>query len=244
MTSGALARVIRGAAERGGPAPDAERCDLCGAPVPADHRHLLNTGADAGTAPPPTGEADAGASGGADAGASGGTDAGVGAGPVPPGVGPAAGRMLCACRPCSVLFAREAASEGHYRLIPQRRTRLEPVSTAALGVPVGLAFFVPHADGRVHAHYPSPAGPTQWELDPEAWQEAVRESPPLATLAADVEALLVNTVQGRREHWIVPVDDCFRMVAVVRREWRGLTGGSRVWPEIDRFFAELTERSG
>ncbi|MGY1438965.1 DUF5947 family protein [Streptomyces reniochalinae] len=232
MTSGALARVIRTAAERGGPAPDTERCDLCGAPVPADHRHLLDTGTDGGTQDPPAGGPGAGARTG------GVTGGGTGE------AGPAGGHMLCACRPCSVLFAREAASEGHYRLIPQRRTRLEPVPTAPLGVPVGLAFFVPHADGGVHAHYPSPAGPTQWELDPEAWQGAVRECPALATLAADVEALLVNTVQGRRQHWIVPVDDCFRMVAVVRREWRGLTGGSRVWPEIDRFFAELTEQSG
>ncbi|UNS99880.1 DUF5947 family protein [Streptomyces tubbatahanensis] len=223
MTSGALARMIR-TAQRGGPAPDTEACDLCGAPVPADHRHLLNTGTDGGAEDLPAGEEGTGARTG--------------------GEGPAGGRMLCACRPCSVLFAREAASEGHYRLIPQRRARLEPVSTAALGVPVGLAFFVPHADGGVHAHYPSPAGPTRWEPDPEAWQGAVRECPPLATLAADVEALLVNTVQDRRQHWIVPIDDCFRMVAVVRREWRGLTGGSRVWPEIDRFFAELTERPG
>lgn len=66
--------------------------------------------------------------------------------------------------------------------------------------------------------------------------------PQLRTLATDVEALLVNTARGRRHHWIVPLDDCFRMVAVLRREWRGLSGGSRVWPAIDRFFAELTEQ--
>ena len=80
-----------------------------------------------------------------------------------------ADQVLCACRPCSVLFVRDAASEGHYRLIPHRRERLAPVPTAALGVPVGLAFFVPRADGSVRAHYPSPAGPTRWEVDSEAW---------------------------------------------------------------------------
>lgn len=149
--------------------------------------------------------------------------------------------VLCACRPCSLLFVREAASEGHYRLIPERRVRLEPVATASLGVPVGLAFFVPRAEGGVVAHYPSPAGPTRWEIDPADWHAVVAERAPLATLEPDVEALLVNTAWGREEHWIVPLDDCYRMVAVVRREWKGLSGGSRVWPEIDRFFADLTE---
>jgi hypothetical protein len=27
---------------------------------------------------------------------------------------------------------------------------------------------------------------------------------------------------------------------VIRQEWRGLSGGSRVWPAVDRFFEELT----
>ncbi|MCF6521946.1 DUF5947 family protein [Streptomyces sp. JJ36] len=152
------------------------------------------------------------------------------------------GEALCACRACSLLFTRDAASEGHYRLIPERRVRLDPVPTDGLGVPVGLAYFVPRADGAVIAHYPSPAGATQWEADPAAWRDVVAACPALESLTADVEALLVNTARGRREQWIVPVDDCFRLVAVVRREWRGLSGGDRVWPEIERFFTELTER--
>jgi hypothetical protein len=150
--------------------------------------------------------------------------------------------VLCACRPCSVLFVSEAAGDGHYLLVPRRRLRLPPVPTAPLGIPVGLAFFLPHTDGTVTAHYPSPAGAGQWEVDRAGWRQVCDACPPAATLAAEVEALLVNTARERREHWIVPVDDCFRLVALVRREWRGLSGGSRVWPEIDRFFAQLTER--
>jgi hypothetical protein len=94
----------------------------------------------------------------------------------------------------------------------------------------------------VTAHYPSPAGAARWEADPEAWRDVVAQCPPLATLEPDVEALLVNTARSAEEHWIVPIDDCFRMVALVRREWRGLSGGSRVWPAVDQFFAELTEQ--
>ena len=195
MTTGALERVIRRAGTRRAEA--AEHCDLCNVPVPAGHRHLLDT---------------------------------------------ERGEVMCACQACSLLFVRDAASEGHYRLVPQRRIRLAPVSTEALGVPVGLAYFVVRTDGAVVAHYPSPAGPTQWEVDAEAWRDLVDRCAELRSLQTDVEALLVNTARGQQHHWIVPIDDCFRVVAVVLREWKGLSGGSRVWPELERFFAELREQ--
>lgn len=151
--------------------------------------------------------------------------------------------VRCACGPCSVLFAEDGAGGGHYRLVPQRRVRLLRVDTAALGVPVGLVFFVPRADGTVTAEGPSPAGAMRWEVDAAVWRQLTTRLPELASMEPDVEALLVNTVQGLDHHWIVPVDDCFRMLAVVRREWRGLSGGGRVWPAVEEFFAELTEQN-
>jgi hypothetical protein len=150
--------------------------------------------------------------------------------------------VQCACRACALLFSPGGASEGHYRLVPRRRLRLPPVPTDALGVPVGLAFFVRGADGVVVAYYPSPAGATQWAVDERAWRDVVETCPELGGLEADVEALLVNTARGARQYWLVPIDDCFRLVAVVRREWKGLSGGGTVWPEVVRFFDELTER--
>ncbi|AEW99438.1 DUF5947 family protein [Streptantibioticus cattleyicolor] len=148
--------------------------------------------------------------------------------------------VMCACRACALLFAGPGTGAGHYRLIPRRRVRLPPVPTAPLGVPVGLAFFVPRADGSVTAHYPSPAGATRWEVDATTWRRTTAGHPGLAGLASDVEALLVNTARGQCHHWIVPVDDCFRVVAVVRAEWEGLSGGTRVWQRVEQFFAELT----
>jgi hypothetical protein len=148
--------------------------------------------------------------------------------------------ISCICQACSLLFGLEAASEGHFRLVPRRRLRLPDLPTTRLGVPVGLAYFVPRADGTVDAHYPSPAGPTRWEVDPAAWRALVALHPALAGMKPEVEALLVNTTGSRRERWLVPIDDCFALVAIVRREWRGLSGGGTVWPEIDRFFAGLT----
>jgi hypothetical protein len=147
--------------------------------------------------------------------------------------------LLCACRACTVLFQREAAGRGHYRLVPDRRLRLPPVSIAGLGVPVGLAFFTIATDAAVTAHYPSALGATTWEVSTDNWNAVLRDCPPLQDMAPAVEAFLVNTARDAQEYWLVPVDDCYRLVAVIRREWRGLSGGSTVWPAIDCFFAEL-----
>jgi hypothetical protein len=148
-------------------------------------------------------------------------------------------QLLCACHPCSLLFVNDAAGQGQYRLVPRRRVRLTAAPSKELGVPVGLAFFVPRRDGTVLAHYPSPGGATRWETDGRAWRDAAD----LRDIRADVEALLVNTARGAAHYWIVPIDECFRLVALVRKEWKGLSGGSRVWPRIETFFEELTEQS-
>lgn len=149
--------------------------------------------------------------------------------------------VMCACQACSVLFDRRAASNGHYQLVPRRRRRLPAFRTDGLGVPVGLAFFV-RRGGHVVAHYPSPAGATEWEVDDAAWREVVAARPELGGLQPELEALLVNTGRGANEHWLVPVDDCFRLVAIVRKQWRGMSGGSTVWPAIAAFFEGLCEQ--
>jgi hypothetical protein len=151
---------------------------------------------------------------------------------------------LCTCRACSLLFEREAAGQSpggrHFRLIPGTRLRLTDVP-ADLGVPVGLVYVVRGLDGVVVAHYPSPIGATRHEIEPETWAEVERRRPELAAMAPAVQALLVHTARGADEHWLVPIDDCYRLVALIRREWRGLSGGSTVWPAVEAFFAGLVD---
>lgn len=149
------------------------------------------------------------------------------------------GEPLCACRACALLFERAGAAQGRYRTIPRRRRRVTDVDPADLGVPVGLAFFVRRTGGAVDAGYPSPLGLTRLRIDEPTWRAATARCPPLRSMRPDVEALLINTARGADERWLVPVDDCFRLVALVRREWRGLSGGRRVWDEIERFFRAL-----
>jgi hypothetical protein len=58
----------------------------------------------------------------------------------------------------------------------------------------------------------------------------------------DVEALLVNRVGAARDYFIVPIDECYKLVGLIRLHWRGLSGGAVVWGEIGRFFDELRRR--
>jgi Family of unknown function (DUF5947) len=157
--------------------------------------------------------------------------------------------LMCACRACAILFDRKAAGAGHYRLVPDRRLRVEDLELSDLAwedlrLPVEMAFFFHStAAGRVQAFYPSPMGPTESLLGLEAWDDLVAANPVLSGLAPDVEALLVNRVRGARGHWIVPIDDCYALVGLIRTRWRGLTGGTEVWLEIQRFFEGLDRRA-
>ena len=157
--------------------------------------------------------------------------------------------IMCACRACSILFYEEAASEGKYRLIPDRHLFLEDFEMndaqwESLRVPVDMAFFFYSTPAeRVVAFYPSPMGPTESLLKLSAWEELEGSNPVLKGMERDVEALLVNRVRGAREHFLVPVDECYSLVGLIRMRWRGLSGGREVWEEISRFFEELRERS-
>jgi len=157
--------------------------------------------------------------------------------------------LLCACRSCSLLFDRRAAGGGHFRLVPDRRLvlghfELSDLTWEQLRIPVDIAFFfISSAAERVMAFYPSPMGATESRLELATWQEVERANPVLESLEPDVEALLVNRAKGARRHWLVPVEDCYRLVALIRTRWRGFTGGKEVWTGIDGFFADLDRRA-
>ena len=80
---------------------------------------------------------------------------------------------------------------------------------------------------------PEPDGGDRVAARLEAWRGLEAANPVLATLEPDVEALLVNRARGARRHWIVPIDECYELVGLIRTRWRGLTGGREVWQEID-----------
>lgn len=157
--------------------------------------------------------------------------------------------IQCVCRPCSILFDNEAASEGRYRIVPDRLLNLEDFEMSdaqweSLRVPVDMAFFFYNTPAeKVVAYYPSPMGPTESLLELETWEELERNNPALKEMERDVEALLVNRARGASEHFLVPMDECYKLVGLIRTRWRGFSGGREVWDDITRFFEDLGKRA-
>ena len=105
------------------------------------------------------------------------------------------------------------------------------------------------AEGRLVVMYPSPAGATESQLPMEMWREIVEANPVLREMESDVEALLVNRLDPARrfaepEYYLLPVDECYRLVGLIRTHWKGFSGGAEMWEELESFFAGLKERSG
>lgn len=157
--------------------------------------------------------------------------------------------LLCACRACYLLFMTKGAAGGRFLSVPERYLSLPGGILHAFGwdtlqIPVGVACLFRNSTlGRMLAVYPSPAGATEATLRDEAAPAIAAAHPALATMADDVEALLVRRQERSTECFIVPIDACYELVGRLRLEWRGFQGGDRAWEAIDGFFARVRERS-
>lgn len=156
--------------------------------------------------------------------------------------------LHCACRACTILFDHSGAGGHHYQLIPERCSKVEglcldDLAWRALGIPVEMAFFIRDGgSGQVRAFYPSPAGVTESQLSLDAWEEIEGAEAVLTEIEPEIEALLVNRTQGASEAFLVGIDQCYRLVGLVRQHWQGFSGGDEVWRQIEVFFDQLGGR--
>ncbi len=157
--------------------------------------------------------------------------------------------LMCACRPCYLLFTHGQAGGGRYRSVPDRYLAdpAHPMTGAewdVLEVPVGLAFFLRgSAAGEVTGFYPSPAGATQCRLDLAAWDRLATDHPLLAAMAPDVEAALICRTEEGVEHFLVPVDACYELAGRMRLYWRGFDGGEQARQSIADFLGQVRSRA-
>lgn len=156
-------------------------------------------------------------------------------------------RLLCACQACAVLFSD--SQNSRYRRVPQRIQRLPDFRLTDeqwdnLQLPIGLAFFCRHSrTQRIVAQYPSPAGAMESQLDLGPWDALVADNPILSVFEPDVEALLVNRMEQVRLYYRTPIDECYRLVGLVRLHWKGFSGGPEFRAAVEGFFNELQKQS-
>jgi hypothetical protein len=165
---------------------------------------------------------------------------------------PVARKLICGCDACVILFSSQGQTK--YKRVPRRIRFLRDFQLTdsqwdGLMMPINMAFFFKSTpQERIIALYPSPAGATESLLGFDTWNEIVADNPLLEDMEADVEALLVNRIGHARgfsepEYYLVPVDQCFKLVGLIRSRWQGLSGGTEVWQHIAEFFAGLRANS-
>lgn len=153
-------------------------------------------------------------------------------------------RILCVCESCLAIRSGdpELRPTGT-RILWLGDLDLSDELWARFAIPIGLAFFLrDSAAGRVVALYPSPAGATESELDLDAWNDLVTANPVLAGLEPDVEALIVSRTSKPPRHAVAPIDECYRLVGMVKATWEGISGGQGPEHAIEAFFSELEAR--
>lgn len=160
-------------------------------------------------------------------------------------------KLICACDACALLFSGPSKK---YRRVPRRiqafpNFQLSDAEWNSLMVPINMAFFFKNSvENRVIAMYPSPAGATESLLELESWNDLGTRNPQLEEMEPDVEALLVNRLGYSRgysapEYYLLPIDECYKLVGLIRAHWSGLSGGTEVWQQIGEFFRIIKERA-
>jgi Family of unknown function (DUF5947) len=160
-------------------------------------------------------------------------------------------KLLCACEACAILFSGQGVK---FKRVPRRILSLSGFNLSdaewnGLMVPINMAFFFRSSlENRVIALYPSPAGATESLLALESWNDMVARNPILNAMEPDVEGLLVNRLGYARgysaaEYYLLPIDECYKLVGLIRMYWKGLSGGTEVWRELGEFFTSVKTRS-
>jgi Fe-S cluster biogenesis protein NfuA/nitrite reductase/ring-hydroxylating ferredoxin subunit len=151
-------------------------------------------------------------------------------------------RIVCVCETCwSTRSGDPEFRPPGSRTLVLDDFRMSDDVWSAFQIPIGLAFLLRSSvSGGVVALYPSPAGATESELELTAWDALCAANPVLERLEPDAEALIVDRTHAQPVYAIVPVDQAYRLVGLVKERWEGITGGRGVEDAVAEYFATLS----
>ena len=46
------------------------------------------------------------------------------------------------------------------------------------------------------------------------------------------------------EHAIVPIDECYRLVGLIKANWTGISGGNAISDAVPKFFKHIRRKAG
>ncbi len=156
-------------------------------------------------------------------------------------------QVTCACDACAILFCDQQG--GKFLRVPRRVRQLHDFSFTALQweelrLPINLAFMLRDRNRNLAVLYPSPAGAVESQLNQSGLEERFSEHRWLRSMEPEVEALIVNRIGEQDAYFIAPIDECYRLVGLIRTRWRGLSGSPEVWGAVAAFFEELRKQAG
>lgn len=150
-------------------------------------------------------------------------------------------RILCVCATCWAIRSGDAAFRpAGNRTLWLEEFRLADELWASFGVPIGLCFFFNSGSAKkIIGLYPSPAGATECELYLDAWDELKSLNPVLETLEIDIEALIINRLAEPAQYAIVPIDQAYELVGLIKANWEGISGGQGLKTAVEAFFESV-----
>lgn len=170
---------------------------------------------------------------------------------------PGSKSVACACNICVLTSSslRKITSQGafHYKIIPELYSVVSDFVMpeevwASLSIPVDMAFFVYSSTKEdLEVFFPSPLGPIQSELSQHSKSLLKTMNPIIKVLShednRDALALLVNRTETSSEYFLIPIDQCYKLIGLMRKNWRGFGGGKEMHVMIAQFFQELRSKS-
>jgi hypothetical protein len=155
--------------------------------------------------------------------------------------------LVCVCQSCYGLFTHDGAGGMRFRAVPHRYVLLPNLVHVtelwdALQIPIGPTFlFTNSATGLTIAYRPGPSEATEAALPLDVWQAVERAVPAVATMAHDVEALLIRRTDTLIDAVIAPIDACFELLGRIRRDWCRGQSDNAIPREIDAFITQVSK---